>query len=66
MNHTQTDCKLDAPAVSEYCSMKLWLAPDPEFGVTETTDGTGLVVVVVNDQTAELLLPEEFFATTLQ
>ena len=35
LKYTHTCCKLDAPAVSEYCSAKLWLAPDPELGVTE-------------------------------
>jgi hypothetical protein len=51
--------------VSEYWSVKVWLAPDCPFGITETIDGTALFDVV-NDQTAELFVPEEFFATTLQ
>ena len=38
--YTHTVCKLAAPAVSEYCSVKFWLARDPEFGVTETAAGT--------------------------
>jgi hypothetical protein len=60
--HTHTDCKLVAPAVSEYLSVKFWLSPDPEFGITEAT----VAFVVVKDQTAELLVPEEFLATTIQ
>jgi hypothetical protein len=64
LKYTHTRCKLAAPAVSEYCSAKLWLAPDPELGVTETA--VNLALEVVNDQTAELLVPEEFFATTIQ
>src|SRR3984885_2936048 len=34
-----THCRFAAPAVSVYCSAKVWLSPDPEFGVTETAAG---------------------------
>ena len=40
LNQAYTYSRLAAPAVSEYCSAKLWLAPDPELGVTETVAGT--------------------------
>ncbi len=36
LKYTHTCCRLDAPAVSEYCSAKVWLVPDPELGVTES------------------------------
>jgi hypothetical protein len=36
LKNTYTYCKLAAPAVSEYCSVKVWLASDSALGVTET------------------------------
>jgi hypothetical protein len=35
LNHTHAVARLAPPAESEYCSEKVWLAPDPELGVTE-------------------------------
>ena len=62
LNQAYTNARFPAPAVSEYCSAKLWLAPDPELGVTEAV----VAFVVMNDQTGELLLPPAMFATTIQ
>src|SRR5438105_3739490 len=39
VNHAQTEDRLAAPAVSEYCKAKVCAAPDPEEGVTPTADG---------------------------
>ena len=43
LKYAHTDCRLVAPPESEYCSAKLWLAPDPEFGVTEFAVGIAAV-----------------------
>src|SRR5438105_1621309 len=38
VNHAQTEDRLPAPAVSEYCNAKVCAAPDPEEGVTPTAE----------------------------
>jgi hypothetical protein len=62
LKYTHTCCRLDAPAVSEYWSAKVWLVPDPELGVTAAV----VALVVMNDQIGELLLPPALLATTIQ
>jgi hypothetical protein len=64
VNHAHTIFRLPAPAVSEYCNANVWLIPDPEFGVTETT--LACATPVIKDQTVEPFVPLEFFATTIQ
>ena len=39
LNQAYTYSRLAAPAVSEYCNAKLWLAPDPELGDTPAATG---------------------------
>ena len=62
LKYTHACSRLAAPAVSEYLSAKVWVVPDPEFGVTETV----VAFVVVKDQIGELSLPDELLATTIQ
>ncbi len=47
LKYTHTCCRLAAPEVSEYWSAKVWLAPDPELGVTETAAGVPVAPVTV-------------------
>ena len=58
--YTHTVCKLAAPAVSEYFSVKIWLATDPELGVAETALTVTGTTVIVNamDETPNEALPE--------
>ena len=61
LKYAHTVARLAAPVLSEYWSVKVWLIPDPELGVTETA----AMFTVVNDQIGEPLLPAEFFASAL-
>ena len=57
LKYTHTCCRLPAPAVSEYSNANVWVAPDPELGLTETDDGgadssSGPVEVAIEDPIA--------------
>jgi hypothetical protein len=49
LKYTHTCARLAAPPVSEYCSAKVWLVPDPELGDTETEDGVPEVNATVQE-----------------
>src|SRR5580692_1449271 len=49
LKYAHTCCRFAAPAVSEYCSVKACVAPDPEFGETETVAGVPAVDVTVQE-----------------
>ena len=60
LKYAQTCCRFAAPAVSEYCNAKVWLAPDPEFGVTETVEAVPAADVTVQEPSCcqPLLAPD--------
>jgi hypothetical protein len=58
LKYTHTRCKLVAPAVSEYCSANVWVATDPELGVTETAATVAIVIGKDADEPMKEALPE--------
>jgi hypothetical protein len=48
VNHTQTEDRLAAPPVSEYCKANVCVAPEPELGETEPAEAVVGVTVVTS------------------